>query len=229
MVIKDEGALNEELPAIVEMNSKTEGGFLGTDYDPFSVNRANDPLRGLVMNNVESKESLELLKLMTDVRKNFHKNYNIEQVESYRSFYNESLKFMRSDDLVAFDIQQEDKKTLSKYDIKHGYKLLLARRLLEANVQYVAIGMGGWDDHFNLWEQENFPTRAKALDEALAVFIDDLYERGLDKEVVFCVNTDFGRKPNIDATGRDHHQTSLLSHHWRSRYKEWNNLWQDRR
>ena len=43
------------------------------------------------------------------------------------------------------------------------------------------------------------------LDQALAALIDDLYDRGLDKDVSVVVWGEFGRTPHINAkAGRDH-------------------------
>jgi uncharacterized protein (DUF1501 family) len=162
-----------------------------------------------MMDDPTSDESLELLKLMAKVRTKFHQRNQTEHVESYRAFYNDSIKFMQSKDLEAFDTAKEDEATKKKYMIPHGDKFMLARRLIEADVQYVSIGIGGWDDHFNLWEETNFPTKSRNLDKALAVFIDDMHERGLFKDTVFNVVTDFGRSPKITEGGRNHHRRSF--------------------
>jgi len=209
-MLKMKGSQNEALPASVSIQGGGTGGYLGTDYDPFDITNTREPLKGLVMNDPTSEESLALLKLMANVRRDFHKKYRVEQVDSYASFYNDSIKFMQSKDLEAFDLTKEDKASKEKYNIKHGEKLLLARRLLQANVQYISVGVNdGWDTHFNLWDETNYPTKAKALDIALATFIDDLYEHGLNKNTIFTVNTDFGRSPEITEGGRNHHRRAF--------------------
>jgi len=203
------GSQNEALPSSVSIGGKGSGGYLGTDFDPFYISSPNDPLKGLMMENPTSDESLELLKLMADVRKKFHKENRIEHVESYRAFYNDSIKFMQSKDLDAFDLKKEDEATKKKFAIPHGERFLLARRLLEADVQFISIGIGGWDDHFDLWE--SFPEKANNLDAALALFIDDLYERGLFEDTILTVTSDFGRSPKITEGGRNHHRRAFTS------------------
>lgn len=205
------GSQNEALPASVSIGGKGSGGYLGTDFDPFYISSPNDPLKGLMMENPSSEESIELLKLMAAVRTKFHKENRIEHVESYRAFYNDSIKFMQSKDLDAFDLKKEDEATRKKFSIPHGERFLLARRLLEADVQFISVGIGGWDDHFNLWDETNFPTKAKNLDAALALFIDDLYERGLFEDTILAVTSDFGRSPKITEGGRNHHRRAFTS------------------
>lgn len=208
------GKMNSALPSSVTIGGGASAGFLGTDFDPFRVNDAKNPLKGLLMDDPKSAESMELLKLMANVRKDFHKKYPVEHVESYRQFYNDSIKLMQADDLEAFDISKESQAEKKKYQVPHGDKFLLARRLLESDVQYVSIKIGGWDSHFDLWKEEGgYPAKARALDKALATFIDDLYERGMYDDVILTVNSEFGRTPKIgaDALGRGHHRKSFTS------------------
>lgn len=204
------GVQNKDLPASVNIQSKFDAGFLGSSYDPFIVNKPSQALKGLVMNDPTSKESLQLLKMMAEVRMDFHKAYPVYGVDDYRKYYNDSIKLMQSSDLDAFDLGKEDKQGQKKYNIHHGDSFLLARRLLEANVQYVTMNIGNWDDHMNLWDSDNFPTKAKNLDRAFSTFLDDLEERGLLKDTVIAMNTEFGRTPKItEKKGRDHHRKAF--------------------
>ena len=204
------GTQNEALPASVHIKSGYNAGFLGSKFDPFHVSNVNDPLKGLVMKNPKSEESMELLKLMADVRTDFHKNYKFKAVDEYRGYYNDSIKLMHSKDLVAFDLSQEPKQGKAKYKVPHGESFLLARRLLEANVQYIALNIGGWDNHDNLWAPESFPQKAKNLDKAIATFMDDLEERGMMDDVTISVNSEFGRSPKLTGTGRGHHAKAFF-------------------
>lgn len=205
------GVQNDALPPSVNIRSGFSAGFLGSSYDPFNVNNPKDALRGLVMDNPTSEESIELLKLMAEVRTDFHKEYRFQGVEDYRKYYNDSIKLMQSDDLEAFDLTKEDKKSKAMYNITHGDNFLLARRLLEANVQYINMNIGGWDDHNDLWNEENFPRKAKDLDKAFATFLDDLEARGMLEDTIVTVNSEFGRTPKISSRGgRDHHRKSFF-------------------
>jgi uncharacterized protein (DUF1501 family) len=89
-----------------------------------------------------------------------------------------------------------------------GNQLLLARRLVEAGVGFVEVALGYWDTHgpanvlgFPKMREKLCPT----LDQALSALIEDLHQRGLEKDVVVIVWGEFGRSPRINKdAGRDH-------------------------
>ena len=210
---KQNGGMNDALPSSVNITSSYTAGFLGSSFDPFKVNDPKNALKGLVMDNPTSEESLELLKLMADVRRDFHKQNPVQGADDYRKYYNDSIKLMQSKDLIAFDLSKESEASKKQYDIVHGDKFLLARRLLEADVQYLSIGLNGWDTHLNMWDDTNFPRIAGEFDKAFNVFLDDLEARGLLEDTVVSVSTDFGRTPVIDQVrkGRNHHRKAFFS------------------
>jgi len=84
---------------------------------------------------------------------------------------------------------------------------LAARRLIEAGARVVTVNYSKWDWHggsydtiFNR-EKEDFPV----FDKAITALIDDLHQRGLDKDTAVIVWGEFGRTPKISAqVGRDH-------------------------
>lgn len=209
---KLQGKQNDSLPASVGIKDRPRAGFLGTVYDPFCVGNPNNALSGLFMENPESEKNMRLLKLMSDVRTDFHKEYQTKDVESYRGYYNDSIKMMNSPELSAFDLKLEDKNERKKYNIAYGDSFLLARRLLEAKVQFVSLSFGGWDNHDSLWDPENFPKKAKNIDMAIATFLQDLYDRGMYENTIVTVNTEFGRSPNIESRkGRGHYPKAFSS------------------
>ena len=89
-------------------------------------------------------------------------------------------------------------------DDAFGQGCLLARRLVENNVRFVEVSLGGWDTH-----QGNFvrvPERCDILDRGLATLLEDLHRRGLLDETLVVVATEFGRTPDINQNvGRDHY------------------------
>jgi uncharacterized protein (DUF1501 family) len=124
----------------------------------------------------------------------------------------------------AFDLSQEDPRVRDRYG-RHtwGQQCLLARRLVEAGVELVTTTLAGplcgrvqsWDDHaVNHHVFEAMKSRAPHFDQAVATLISDLYERGLDKQVMVIVTGEFGRTPKISYAadsasgamqpGRDH-------------------------
>lgn len=112
----------------------------------------------------------------------------------------------------AFDVSREPDRVRQQYG--KVPQLLLARRLAEAGVPFIQTtidGAGnqlpalnnGWDTHGN-----NFQQLRQALpdyDRAIYALIADLYERGLDRNVLVVIWGEFGRTPKINGqAGRDH-------------------------
>jgi hypothetical protein len=111
----------------------------------------------------------------------------------------------------AFDLEREDARVRQRYGLnRSGQTTLLARRLVEAGVSFVTVidpGVGlsssGWDLHSKL--ECGMKTCCPRMDTAVTALIEDLHERGLDRQVLVIVWGEFGRTPLINADGgRDH-------------------------
>jgi uncharacterized protein (DUF1501 family) len=112
---------------------------------------------------------------------------------------------MKSQDLEAFDLSNEPEELRNSYgDDNFGQGVLLARRLVERQVRFVEVQLGGWDTH-----QNNFtrvPERCAILDQALSALLKDLTQRGMLDETLIVLASEFGRTPNINVNeGRDHY------------------------
>jgi RNA polymerase sigma factor (sigma-70 family) len=111
---------------------------------------------------------------------------------------------MRKGVTKAFDLGQEKAELRDAYGRgAFGQGCLLARRLVEAGVPVVEVGLGGWDTHANL--AGALPPLCKELDAGLATLLKDLHDRKrLGSTLVVCMG-EFGRTPNINQQlGRDH-------------------------
>src|SRR5437016_411617 len=91
--------------------------------------------------------------------------------------------------------------------------LLMARRLIEAGARVVTLNYSKWDWHGGknaegradnsifLREAEDFPV----FDQCVSALVEDLRQRGLDKDCTEIIMGEFGRTPKISAqVGRDH-------------------------
>jgi uncharacterized protein (DUF1501 family) len=131
-------------------------------------------------------------------------------------FHQRAFEILSSDKLAeALDVEQEDVRLRDKYGrgtrrpTPHEAgpllmdEFLVARRLIEAGVRCVTVSFGSFDTHV-----ANFPSLAHQLpmlDQGLAALIEDLNDRGLDKDVSVVAWGEFGRTPRINAqAGRDH-------------------------
>ena len=82
-------------------------------------------------------------------------------------------------------------------------QLLMARRLVEAGARVVTVAYGFWDTH-----GQNFRHLKQHLplfDRGISALVEDIYARGLDRDVTVVVWGEFGRTPKINKdAGRDH-------------------------
>ncbi|MDB5384785.1 MAG: hypothetical protein JWM11_431 [Planctomycetaceae bacterium] len=139
-------------------------------------------------------------------------------------FQQQALDLLTSDKTAAaFDIRRESMSTRDRYGRNEwGQRALLARRLVEAGCSFVTVQMQKmgasvtWDDH---GDGGSIPTlmraRLPAFDQAISALIADVYERGLDKQVMIVVAGEFGRaplltyRPKSRAPGRDHWPSAM--------------------
>lgn len=104
----------------------------------------------------------------------------------------------------AFEISQEPDSLRDRYGrTTVGQSLLLARRLAAAGVPCITVRCTGWDDHTEL--PKGVKQRSPAYDQGMAALVTDLYDRGLDRDVLVVAMGEFGRTPRVNgAAGRDH-------------------------
>lgn len=133
-------------------------------------------------------------------------------------FEGRALELVRGNAREAFDLSREDPRLRDRYGKgtkKLGENLLLARRLAEANTGLITVWYGGWDSHgtnpsvnHGTIEQE-MAKLAPEFDHAVSVFIEDLYDRGLDEKVLLAIVGEFGRSPHINKDGGREHWPQL--------------------
>jgi hypothetical protein len=114
----------------------------------------------------------------------------------------------------ALDVTREDPKVRERYgrgnnkNVDDGGpcwndQFLVARRLVEAGARCVTLAFGRWDYHGNNFGQ--LRERLPKLDQAVSALVQDLHDRGLDRDVSVVVWGEFGRTPRINKdAGRDH-------------------------
>ena len=116
---------------------------------------------------------------------------------------------------AACDLDRETAATRDRYGRgQFGQSVLLARRLVEAGVNFVhvnwfrgpdePINNPSWDSHVD--ETNRLKTvLVPPLDQALSSLLTDLEERGLLQETIVAVLSEFGRSPRMNSrAGRDH-------------------------
>lgn len=193
-----------EIPPFVAIGGANEGpGFLGLSWAPFNVD-SNGRIQNLTANVDESRMQRRLASLQM-IESNFiSENRGIAAAE-HAKVLDKTLQMMTSQQLKAFNVSEEPTEMVEKYGNNNfGRSCLLARRLVEANVPFVEVNLGGWDNHDNI-----FPTlqneRLPQLDQGMSTLVEDLTQRGLWEDTIVLWMGEFGRTPRINGgAGRDH-------------------------
>src|SRR5262249_55273528 len=146
----------------------------------------------------------ELLKDIDKLRRDVDTRGDIVGLDA---FYRDALEMVTDTKAQrAFDIQKEPDRLRERYGRNDlGQCCLLARRLVEAGVTYVTVQAGGgWDSHADNFKQLKNNLLPK-FDQAVAALVTDVYERGLQDDVLVMAFGEFGRTPKINKdAGRDH-------------------------
>jgi hypothetical protein len=186
-------------------------GYMGSVYNPFNVNgnpnakdfsvRDVSPPSGVTLERVDRRRAM-LAALDTFQR-------NAEAAAAVRTmdrFYERAYDLMTSPVAKkAFNLADEPEKLRDEYGRNtFGQSCLLARRLVEAGVQFVTINSGGWDTHENNFTSLQ-KTRLPQLDQGYAALLKDLHGRGMLDHTLVVWMGEFGRTPKVNASaGRDH-------------------------
>ncbi len=196
-----------EIPQHVSLcanNLAARGGFLGDQIDAFKIfdpGRSVQNMRARVGDDRQQRR----LKNLEVIGRSFTKGREIPSKETlHQDMIKRALTMMSSEQLKAFEIDEESKATLTSYgDTRFGRGCLVARRLVETGVRAVEVILDGHDTHVN--NHEGQKTQASILDPAFASLVKDLRERELlDSTIILCIG-EFGRTPKINpAGGRDH-------------------------
>jgi len=204
---------SKDIPPFIKINP---GQSLGRGYfeAKHSALPIGDPALGLQnskLNGMSQKDFEHNMALLRKVNANFGNTYKTDNIKSYTESYEGAVKLMKSKELEVFDINKEKKSVLDSYgDTDFGKACLLARRLAEKKVRFIDVTMGTWDHHYDIYDNEYFPTSAKILDDSLSALITDLSQRGMLDRTMVCVVTEFGRGPNLDVrNGRVHYPTAF--------------------
>jgi len=207
------GANEPGLPAFVSIPQAMRFGgsaYLGKQFGPFRT-EADPAAKDFKVNNLALVSGLDVARL-DDRRSLLTALDNQRRVvdtqgatESIDQFTREAYDMVAGGKArAAFDIAAEPSTLRERYGRNSsGQGLLLARRLVEAGVTFVTVRIGGWDDHSEIREQ--MLKKGPDYDRGIAALVSDLYERGLDRDVLVVAMGEFGRTPRVNkSAGRDH-------------------------
>lgn len=193
------------IPPFVSLRGQAGGiepGFIGPAHRAFTPDgqgMANLRLaNGVTVDQNNDRRSL--LSTFDDVRRDIDATGTIKGMDAFtgRAFDMVASGAVRR----ALDLTREDPRARDRY--KGVEQFLTARRLVEAGVGCVTLHIGSWDTH-----SSNFKTLRNQLpqvDRGVANLVQDLCDRGMDKDVVTVMWGEFGRTPKVNGNdgGRDH-------------------------
>lgn len=213
---------------------------LGVEHDPLYVyGELDKPLSfkapALVLHGDVTADRLSsrraLLHTIDDARRELETSAGVDKWSQLQQRAFSLLGSSRT--TAAFDVAAEPASLRERYgQTVNGMSLLLARRLVEAQVPFITVfwmenpalasrckSAGGWDTHgnnFNCLREHLLPE----FDRGFSALIEDLSDRGLLDETLLLVTSEMGRTPKIgdirsggvNGAGRDHwtHCLSVL-------------------
>lgn len=225
-----------DIPLFVA-NAKFYGGgpaYLGAAYAPFkfsgdpnskSFGVGNLTVADAALDDLQTRQ--QLLKKFDTFRREIDRSQTMSALDRFNDRAVAMLTSSRTAN--AFDLSQEPDALRDRYGrTSWGQGLLLARRLVEAGVRVVQLQasfklskeagrVSNWDDHsVNADIFKAYRERMPVLDQCVPALINDLHERGLDRNVLFVFCGEFGRTPTIrnqdkktKRPGRDHWASAM--------------------
>jgi hypothetical protein len=220
-VSKVMGAADPSIPPFIGLEPKMQhqpynasnAGYAGVGHSSFRP--SGDGKLDMVLNGVSLERLADRRNLLAQVdllRRDLDASGLMDGMDAFNQ---QALGVLTSSKLLeALDFQKEKASLIERYgkgDAKvHGdaapmlnEQFLVARRLVEAGARVVTLAYGFWDYHGNNFS--NARNDLPLLDQALSALVEDLHDRGLDKDVSVICWGEFGRSPTINKdAGRDH-------------------------
>jgi hypothetical protein len=218
-------------PAVEQFGKFDAAGALGSAYAPFvpggGGNLQKDMQLSLARTRVDDRRNL-----LTGLDR-LQRAADGGALAGLDRFQQQAFQTILGGVAKAFDLSREDPQTVARYDTAplvrpeqiskkwNNYKryvdnakslgklLLLARRLCEAGCGFVTVTTDFvWDfhaDNNNAGCEEGMRYTGRPFDHAVAAFLEDVRERGLDDKILLVAGGEMGRTPRINKNGgRDH-------------------------
>jgi hypothetical protein len=174
--------------------------FLGTAYGPFDPGGEAQRNMSLVVDKARLESRRDILKGIDQVRRDVDRSRIMEGLDSFEQ---QAFNLILSRSQQAFDLKYEDPRVVERYGSGLGHQMLQARRLCEAGCGFVTVHFGGWDMHGNIKDSMNI--LGPQVDRAVAALVEDMEQRGLNRQILLVISGEFGRTPKINGSaGRDH-------------------------
>jgi hypothetical protein len=190
------------LPTYVRLSGILGDGpaWLGSAYAPFDVggNAQRNMTPAVRLDRLADRRSL--LRTFDTMDRSLDRSGLVSGLDAFET---QAFDLLRSRAREVFDLSREDPRLRDRYGRGLGAQMLLARRLCEAGAGFVTLHHGGWDMHGQI--AQAMKNLGPQVDHAVATFLDDVHDRGLDRDILLVITGEFGRTPRINGSaGRDH-------------------------
>lgn len=190
------------LPTYVRLSGIYGDGpsWLGAAYAPFDTggNARNNMNLQVTLDRLADRKTL--LKSFDTLDRSLDRSGLLQGLDSFEA---QAFDLIVSRAREVFDLKREEPRTRDRYGPGLGEQLLMARRLCEAGVGFVTLHHGGWDMHGQI--ADGMKNLGPQVDRAVAAFVEDCADRGLDRDILLVITGEFGRTPRINGSaGRDH-------------------------
>ncbi len=196
-----------DLPHCIAINNPGQGaGFLGMTHSPFLIQNPNAPVANLQPPaGIDEGRMARRVHMLDGVESSFASQKRGLAAGEHGKVYSKSLRMMNSQYTRALSLKDVDDAEKERYGKgSFGAGCLMARRLVEQGVSFVEVGLGGWDNHTNIFQTLS-RNLLPELDKAMAALVDDLSRSGLLDSTLVVWMGEFGRTPRINQNGgRDH-------------------------
>jgi len=226
-VAKIQGAFTAATPPFVSLcypcthgpYNEPGPGYLGAAMSGFRP--LGDTKQDMVLQGITTDRLADRQKILSSMDRFRREVDSSGMMRGLDAFNQQAMGVLTSSRLAeALDLSKEDAKVRERYGTgdpkifmdENGaprvpQSFLAARRLIEAGARVVTVNYSKWDWHggsyntiFNR-EKEDFPP----FDKGITALVEDLHQRGMDKDTAVLVWGEFGRTPKISAqVGRDH-------------------------
>ena len=217
------GPVDRSMPPFVGLSPKMghtpwsengSAGFLGIGHAPFQPNKGGGKddmvLNGVTLDRLTDRK--QLLASFDQFRRDVDSSGMMDGLDAFNQ---QAFGILTSSRLLeALDVEKEKATVRALYGKgdprnrddgapKMMEHMLIARRLVEAGARCVTLAFSRWDHH-----GDNFGALRQDLplfDQGVNALLEDLRQRGLERDVSVVVWGEFGRTPTINKdAGRDH-------------------------
>jgi hypothetical protein len=196
------------LPGHIHISPGGGGGtsnnaaFLGPKYASITLGNGNPPQNIARPEGLSESSDQQRNQFRMVANDHFARRRRTAESDAFTSSFEQAQQLMERREV--FDVTKEPQADLERYGThEFGKHCLLARRLIEQGISAVQVHHSNYDTH-----NENFDFHIEQLgefDRTFATLVADLVDRGLWKNTLLVVMSEFGRTPRINRNyGRDH-------------------------